>query len=239
MVTERHDDEFIPGIHNYCDRWCERCAFSSRCRAYAIEMAIAIEGPEKALADLEPWGDSEEGGVDVPFAAGGDDGPADEEIEEEMLRHEVEDVLAWVHPLAEAAKALADLAAPLIEGAAGRSERGRPDAAAFQDPFETLARYRFLIPAKIHRALSGRERQEPLAVGEALQSDANGSAKIAYIACAAGGEAGLRLGRLEPALAPQAAEYARTADRVLALLDEAFPSHRAFRRPGFDDPTPE
>ena len=24
----------IPGIHNYCDRWCERCLFSSRCGVY-------------------------------------------------------------------------------------------------------------------------------------------------------------------------------------------------------------
>jgi hypothetical protein len=22
---------FITGIYNYCDRWCERCAFTSRC----------------------------------------------------------------------------------------------------------------------------------------------------------------------------------------------------------------
>src|SRR5687767_1218937 len=25
----------IPGIHNYCDRWCERCFFTSRCAVYA------------------------------------------------------------------------------------------------------------------------------------------------------------------------------------------------------------
>ena len=27
---------FIPGIYNYCDRWCERCPFCSRCMNYAI-----------------------------------------------------------------------------------------------------------------------------------------------------------------------------------------------------------
>ncbi len=26
--------EKISGIHNYCDRWCERCAFTSRCEVY-------------------------------------------------------------------------------------------------------------------------------------------------------------------------------------------------------------
>ena len=24
----------IPGIHNYCDRWCERCSFTSRCNVF-------------------------------------------------------------------------------------------------------------------------------------------------------------------------------------------------------------
>jgi hypothetical protein len=25
------DPKYIPGIYNYCDRWCERCQFTSRC----------------------------------------------------------------------------------------------------------------------------------------------------------------------------------------------------------------
>jgi len=31
--------DFISGIHNYCDRWCERCPFTSRCVVYATEKA--------------------------------------------------------------------------------------------------------------------------------------------------------------------------------------------------------
>jgi hypothetical protein len=31
------DPKFISGIHNYCDRWCERCPFSNRCSVYAME----------------------------------------------------------------------------------------------------------------------------------------------------------------------------------------------------------
>src|SRR5437870_6186767 len=27
---------FIPGIYNYCDRWCERCEFSHRCAQFAM-----------------------------------------------------------------------------------------------------------------------------------------------------------------------------------------------------------
>ena len=25
------DPKYIPGIYNYCDKWCERCQFTSRC----------------------------------------------------------------------------------------------------------------------------------------------------------------------------------------------------------------
>jgi hypothetical protein len=30
-------DQFIPGIYNYCDRWCERCPLTARCRVFAME----------------------------------------------------------------------------------------------------------------------------------------------------------------------------------------------------------
>jgi len=30
------DLRFIPGVYNYCDRWCERCPFTSRCMNYAV-----------------------------------------------------------------------------------------------------------------------------------------------------------------------------------------------------------
>jgi len=30
---------FISGIYNYCDRWCERCALTSRSFLYATEPA--------------------------------------------------------------------------------------------------------------------------------------------------------------------------------------------------------
>src|SRR2546423_12370271 len=37
--------DFISGIHNYCDRWCERCSFTSRCLVYATEEADSDSDP--------------------------------------------------------------------------------------------------------------------------------------------------------------------------------------------------
>src|SRR5215813_3955891 len=33
------NQDFVSGIYNYCDRWCERCTFTSRCLLYATEQA--------------------------------------------------------------------------------------------------------------------------------------------------------------------------------------------------------
>jgi hypothetical protein len=34
MTAQKH--RFIPGIYNYCDYWCERCAFTRRCRNFTM-----------------------------------------------------------------------------------------------------------------------------------------------------------------------------------------------------------
>ncbi len=37
---------YIKNIHNYCDRWCDKCAFTARCRVYATENAIQPDLPD-------------------------------------------------------------------------------------------------------------------------------------------------------------------------------------------------
>ena len=34
----------IDFISSYCDRWCERCSFTSRCSLFAVQTAIAMCG---------------------------------------------------------------------------------------------------------------------------------------------------------------------------------------------------
>ncbi len=143
MPVERDEHGFIPGIHNYCDRWCERCPFSSRCRAFAIEMTIAVDGFEGELAaaagDLAPDPGEEEPGFDI-LAEAEDAAATDPEIEREMLRRDAAWLVADAHPLMETVKTLTKLAEPLIEGASRRAEGGGAEAGAFRDPVEVLCR---------------------------------------------------------------------------------------------------
>lgn len=37
ILKMAEDPRFIPGIYNYCDRWCERCPFTMRCMLYAMD----------------------------------------------------------------------------------------------------------------------------------------------------------------------------------------------------------
>lgn len=242
MAAEVDEYGFIPLIHNYCDRWCERCAFTSRCRSYAIQMSVAVEGLDGGLsaaaANLPSAADAAEGEMDLP-EEWEEDPELDAEVEEILLEHDAAHLAAEVHPLTEGADALARLAGPLIEGAARRMDEGGPQAEAFRDPFEVLSWYRFFVSAKVRRALAGRERPPILdEQGRPFPSDADGSAKIAHIACTAARKAARRLADLDPALAPAATAYTQAADRVLELIDETLPGHRTFRRPGFDDPLP-
>jgi hypothetical protein len=49
---------FIPGIYNYCDRWCKRCALSHRCLSYAMEQAEDDPdsvGTARDLSDQKFW----------------------------------------------------------------------------------------------------------------------------------------------------------------------------------------
>lgn len=39
------DPNLISGIHNYCDRWCERCHFTARCAVFAAEEADPDNDP--------------------------------------------------------------------------------------------------------------------------------------------------------------------------------------------------
>jgi len=42
LLNLADNPRFIPGIYNYCDRWCERCPLTARCLNYA--MSAEMEG---------------------------------------------------------------------------------------------------------------------------------------------------------------------------------------------------
>ncbi|QIP11861.1 hypothetical protein G8759_04050 [Spirosoma aureum] len=44
--------DLIPGIYNYCDAWCERCLFTSRCQSFQIQHETGLTNRPNAGDDL-------------------------------------------------------------------------------------------------------------------------------------------------------------------------------------------
>ena len=45
----------IDGIYNYCDRWCERCPFTSRCANFALEEQYFPDPQDRDIRNQRFW----------------------------------------------------------------------------------------------------------------------------------------------------------------------------------------
>src|SRR3989440_983104 len=174
LIELAENPDFISGIYNYCDRWCERCPFTSRCMVYATESADSItDDPEshdinnaKFWHKLEgifrethemilEW--AEEMGVDLESAeaeaAIAERGQQREEAKEHPLsvsaRHYAEMVQEWF-------KEEFAVEANVHDDITGKANSVEEDINV-SDAVEVIRWYQFFIAAKTYRALMGLE----------------------------------------------------------------------------------
>jgi hypothetical protein len=228
----------IDFISAYCDRWCERCAYTSRCSAFACQVAAAMCGDFEQGLELA---------VGAPHPVDGEPEPVPTWLEE-LLNIEMTAQDRAELDRQEAARDARTQAAPLTVTATRHmrlahrwltSRRDRASAAAdpvIAEALEIVAHDCFLVGAKLRRALDGRDRsrhgEEP--DENPVQNDWNGSAKVALISLERS-EAAWRViahARRDPA-AEMLAEAVRDLRRA---VDEEFPNAMSFVRPGFDEP---
>jgi hypothetical protein len=233
MLELARKDGYIDSIFNYCDRWCERCAFTSRCRNYAFgEDAPSPEGPElwnylhnvfeATMLMLEER--MEKMGIDP------------EEIDKMETPEEPD---PQNHPLYQRAyKAATEMADWLKNNISAEDDSQSVKSVIpvlekktrARDVIEVIYWYNFFVPAKIARALCGLDDEI-----QEIKSDANGSAKIALIA----------LDRIIASWSLLMDEMSTLEDEILAILiklaeirkqtELVFPLARKFVRPGFDE----
>lgn len=244
--SEFPPEPMIPGIYNYCDRWCERCVFSRRCRVFR---------------DVRVMEDALERGQDpVPILAGlAEAGYAEADRERSPAeRAEWDDLMARAHAMLteldaddvdarlrrrdawiesqpvngnshEYGRLAIDVCVPLQD----MLPAGKDVARAALDAVLHLAT---LIPAKVFRALTGLEAGA--SGGDAWDAarldDANGSAKVVQLAIAESREAWAALCDV-PALAGVADSMLSRLREMDAEMARLFPGAPAFVRPGFDD----
>lgn len=218
---------FIVGIDNYCDRWCETCALTSRCHAFADCAAIqAAKDPTfKPVADAPL----------LPQDAPPEPPEWLQELIEEMNNaaaeaiHYAEPVIPPEHQLIDArARAYSDAVHAWIEA------HGNHSSVAPHNPASVIRWFQYSIPAKIHRAIHGLAADEPK--DRDWPADYDGSAKVALLGIERSHAAWLQLAHLGAA---SLAEVERMIDDLIWLTDElerVFPHARTFVRPGLDEP---
>jgi hypothetical protein len=226
-------DGFIVGIFNYCDRWCERCPFTPRCRVFAD------------VARYEAIGDS---GFQRLLEAP----PHPQDVHEPPAW--MADIVDEINKATEEAErpagtaTVSDLESELPAPYAVTSTRANEYASRVYDwqrkthpdrspngtgPFDVVMHFATLIPAKIYRALSGLadfdgDREFP--------PDHEGSAKVALLAIDESLAAWAALTTAGAVTAASARAFASELQWLRSELQAAIPLAAAFVRPGFDEP---
>jgi hypothetical protein len=231
------DADRIDFISAYCDRWCERCAYTARCSAYACDVAAGmcgdfVQGLELALGSR---GASDADAFADPGDEDEDDGLFETAEELAAIDRFVEDSHARV-----GASPITALAFDYTAGACSWLQAHQARLAAVADPVLAealeIARYdATFVGAKLYRALSGKDQSRHEDGDEdRIQNDWNGSAKVALISLERSEAAWRTIAQATGDTVPSTLA-ARAGEVRRRVLDE-FPDAPAFVRPGFDEP---
>lgn len=234
-------DGFIVGIFNYCDRRCEACVFTSRCRLFAMSARLeALLDPSlRGIAEAPPLpGDATaplpRAVLDLIDAIDEPDEPDADAASERSVRQRAPAAHDALRARAEAHRErvwnwLQTQPAP--KRAAGTRS---PIGVAADDPLAIVVWSHLFIPARLAGLLgtvetAGRWDEEVSAV-------ADGGAKVVVLAIERAHAAWLQMaeaGGLSSAVtSPFIADLIWMHDALECL----FPRARAFVRPAFDEP---
>jgi hypothetical protein len=238
----------IPLIHNYCDRWCERCTFTSQCSVFAktshlSEEELDIKNEnfwkflqdtfEEALTLLQKK--MEEMGIPPPTEQELIDSIEEEDAKfEKVMQHEM--LKTYQKYRKDIEPFLSGYLDELIKEKA--ENRIRLNLTENQEEklfecYEVIQWYRSLAEAKLFRALSGfYEIEED---NELRMFDCNGSAKIALISIERSLWAWKMLYDLLPEKEDEILDYMILLQQTKVMTEQLFPNVYSFIRPGFDE----
>ena len=246
----------IAGIHNYCDRWCERCPYTERCSVFAMEQTEDGESESRdienkafweklhgsynaAIALLQEMAAEHDIDLDAPITAA--ELAEQKRVQQECSAHPfvsaAKNYMMEVHDWLETADALfrekteeINLKARLVlPGCASASE-----GMDVKDSVEVIEWYHTLICTKVDRAVHQKLIDRPVCL-EDLPSDSDGSAKVALIAIDRSVLAWTRMREHFPEREREILDFLVDLERLRRVIECEFPQARAFIRPGFDE----
>jgi hypothetical protein len=191
--------DYIEGIYNYCDRWCERCKYTDRCYNFQMQVEAGIDPLDDNIPDEKVWeyvSQSFAKAMDMikQFAAEeGIDLDTLPEVEEPPPSEKATQFKAAIKPTYDAylklARAYFEENQPYFALKADEFVRdvelGIADEQAtirkwreVLDKGDIIKQYMFFMGAKIDRAISGIDDMHDDMWESPEQSDANRTARI-------------------------------------------------------------
>jgi hypothetical protein len=235
--------KYIPGIYNYCDRWCERCDLTSRCLLFSRD--------SKRRADHIARGEDPD---DLKTVM--DDVQSDLRESLEMIQKDASDLGINLNQITEKERRqVKEFSHPLHSKAEGLSfnihqfrkkatnlfldeSSNDSDKKVQSDSLDVLAWYEFQFSVKLKRALQSIEEHSSDAAAAADDDlfDAKASAKVAWIGLTKSLDALTILDHFLPGLHSDTLQLIQGIHEVILLLDETIPGHKTVQRPGFEIP---
>jgi hypothetical protein len=250
---------FISGIYNYCDRWCERCPHTSRCMNFAMTREYSDDPEANDISNEKFWQSlseifkvtremleesAEEMGIDLDSI----------DFEEASRDEDIKDKIVKNHACCRAAKKYYEMADEFFESEYNPSlhvvdqsdgenvpELQKIDKlegpATLDELVEIIYWYHHFIYVKLMRSVRGALGNTPDMLEE-FPKDSDGSAKVALIAIDRSMAAWGHVHNYFPSHRDQILSIIKHLDRLRKRVENVFPEARNFVRPGFDDTNP-
>jgi hypothetical protein len=250
------DSNHIPGIYNYCDRWCERCPFTSRC--------LNFEMSEEKFGDLQD-GDisnevfwqklgetlqetmtmllemAEERGIDLDSLDIDDNKEFENSFEEKLVVHMtthmaksyIEIAENWFNDNVYIFEDDASQPAVVYEADSAKSYP-QEDTVTLIDSVEVIRWYQHQIFVKLQRAIHSFQDEE-IEIQNGFPKDSDGSTKVALIGMDRSISAWGKMIKYFPDQKENILNIVTHLDRLRRRTEKKFPDARAFVRPGFDE----
>ena len=246
----------IPGIYNYCDRWCERCPFTSRC--------LNFEMSEEKFGDLENvditnevfWQKlsetfqetlnmlkemAAEKGIDLDSIELDDDDDIKRDFEDPSVVHICSHMAKSYITLADEwfdsnVYIFGDDPSGLQVAAAADSVQSPPDedTVTLIDSVEVIRWYQYQMYVKLRRALDSARDEATDRDLDDYPKDSDGSAKVSLIGMDRSISAWGKIIRYFPDAEDEILGIIAHLDRLRRRTETEFSDARAFVRPGFD-----
>jgi len=224
--------QYVPGVYNYCDAWCQRCRFQDRCQVFStrsrMEAALAYGGDGHAAfgedhaddrATPQPWR--------ATFEDPGEPTPA--QTAAFQARADQIDALTDADPMVIQARAYATDTEEALLGLR-LNVAGDP---ILSTALDTISWHDFLLFVKMSRAVSSQLDNDN--EDDPVQSDANGTAKLVRLLIRESRDAWEVLAQVGSSESDELARgMIARLEALDALVDVRFPRAMDFVRPGFD-----